>query len=359
MPPVREASTKPSAATVLPAPVACSNQKRLAALGSSGCSGSWTSSSGPPRPSPAAPRARPPRRLLLARAGRRGRGPRASPDAPCRPRRCFARRCRCRRAAPRRAARSACPRARRPGGRRAPCRRRAGAPPRRAGARGRAGATTGAATPPRAAWRPRRSRPARRRARGGGEPARGRFRRSRPRARTVRGRTSSPARDRGTGRDAPRGAAMVGHGRRGSRAGSCQGTAAVGPGTLPRALRDHAHGPARLCGGCDDDPRGHPLRARGSPSGARDGELRRRSPCATKCSATSRVSRGRRARRRDDEALHLVAVRSRDGRLVQARARGPTAKLGRMAVPTTRGNGIGGTARARREPPGAPAQRAL
>ena len=37
-PPVCEASTKPSAATVLPAPVACSNQKRLAALGSSGCS---------------------------------------------------------------------------------------------------------------------------------------------------------------------------------------------------------------------------------------------------------------------------------------------------------------------------------
>ena len=40
-PPVREASTKPSAATVLPAPVACSNQKRRAALGSSGCSSSW------------------------------------------------------------------------------------------------------------------------------------------------------------------------------------------------------------------------------------------------------------------------------------------------------------------------------
>ena len=38
MPPVREASTKPSAATVLPAPVACSNQKRLAALGSSAAS---------------------------------------------------------------------------------------------------------------------------------------------------------------------------------------------------------------------------------------------------------------------------------------------------------------------------------
>ena len=33
MPPVREASTKPSAATVLPAPVACSNQKRRAARG--------------------------------------------------------------------------------------------------------------------------------------------------------------------------------------------------------------------------------------------------------------------------------------------------------------------------------------
>ena len=44
MPPVREASTKPRAATVLPAPVACSNQKRRAALGSSGCSGSWSGS---------------------------------------------------------------------------------------------------------------------------------------------------------------------------------------------------------------------------------------------------------------------------------------------------------------------------
>src|SRR5919199_946760 len=42
-PPVREASTKPSAATVLPAPVACSNQKRLPALGSSGASSSSSS----------------------------------------------------------------------------------------------------------------------------------------------------------------------------------------------------------------------------------------------------------------------------------------------------------------------------
>ena len=40
MPPVREPSTKPSAATVLPAPVACSNQKRLPAFGSSGAAGS-------------------------------------------------------------------------------------------------------------------------------------------------------------------------------------------------------------------------------------------------------------------------------------------------------------------------------
>ena len=35
MPPVREASMKPTAATVLPAPVACSNQKRRLAPGSS------------------------------------------------------------------------------------------------------------------------------------------------------------------------------------------------------------------------------------------------------------------------------------------------------------------------------------
>ncbi len=38
MPPVREASTNPTAATVLPAPVACSNQKRRLAPGSSGAS---------------------------------------------------------------------------------------------------------------------------------------------------------------------------------------------------------------------------------------------------------------------------------------------------------------------------------
>ncbi len=44
MPPVRDASTKPMAATVLPAPVACSNQNRLWALGSSGASGSCSSS---------------------------------------------------------------------------------------------------------------------------------------------------------------------------------------------------------------------------------------------------------------------------------------------------------------------------
>src|SRR4051794_27910116 len=52
MPPEREASTKPIAATVFPAPVACSNQKRRAAFGSSGCSGIWTSSSSSPSESP-------------------------------------------------------------------------------------------------------------------------------------------------------------------------------------------------------------------------------------------------------------------------------------------------------------------
>ena len=45
MPPVREASTKPSAATVLPAPVACSNQKRRAAPGSSTAASAAASSS--------------------------------------------------------------------------------------------------------------------------------------------------------------------------------------------------------------------------------------------------------------------------------------------------------------------------
>ena len=44
-PPVRVASMKPTAATVLPAPVACSNQKRRAAPGSSAASASSSSSS--------------------------------------------------------------------------------------------------------------------------------------------------------------------------------------------------------------------------------------------------------------------------------------------------------------------------
>ncbi len=44
-PPVREASMKPTAATVLPAPVACSNQKRRSAPGSSGASSIVSSSS--------------------------------------------------------------------------------------------------------------------------------------------------------------------------------------------------------------------------------------------------------------------------------------------------------------------------
>ena len=44
MPPVREASMKPTAATVLPEPVACSNQKRRLAPGSSGASSTTSSS---------------------------------------------------------------------------------------------------------------------------------------------------------------------------------------------------------------------------------------------------------------------------------------------------------------------------
>ena len=46
-PPVREASMKPTAATVLPAPVACSNQKRRLAPGSSGASATASVSSSP------------------------------------------------------------------------------------------------------------------------------------------------------------------------------------------------------------------------------------------------------------------------------------------------------------------------
>ena len=45
MPPVREASMKPTAATVLPAPVACSNQNRRLAPGSSGASATTSASS--------------------------------------------------------------------------------------------------------------------------------------------------------------------------------------------------------------------------------------------------------------------------------------------------------------------------
>ena len=75
MPPVREASMKPTAATVLPAPVACSNQKRRSAPGSSGrprrASSASSSSAGSSQScgssSGARPRAppRPPRLLLL------------------------------------------------------------------------------------------------------------------------------------------------------------------------------------------------------------------------------------------------------------------------------------------------------
>src|SRR3954453_19873771 len=70
MPPVRDPSTKPSAATVLPAPVACSNQNRRAAPGSSRWAAGASSSSAP---SPSSPSAGPPalvpveRLLLLGR----------------------------------------------------------------------------------------------------------------------------------------------------------------------------------------------------------------------------------------------------------------------------------------------------
>ena len=117
---MREASTKPSAATVLPAPVACSNQKRLAALGSSGCSASWRRRRRrrPVAPSPAAPRARRRPRRRPPRPGcRRARAATSSSaDGAVAVAVAVALR-------PRRAARSACPTARRPGGRRAPCRR--------------------------------------------------------------------------------------------------------------------------------------------------------------------------------------------------------------------------------------------
>ena len=146
MPPVREASTKPSAATVLPAPVACSNQKRRAAPGSSRPLGQQPPPR-PPRPDPsrAAPR----------RAARRPRSP-TSPEWSSRsiggafP-------CRCGRSAARPRARSACRTARPPGGPSASCRRPGAAPPRPAAAPARASARTRAATRRTAPSGPRRS----------------------------------------------------------------------------------------------------------------------------------------------------------------------------------------------------------
>ena len=81
MPPVREASTKPSAATVLPAPVACSNQKRRAAPGSSSTGVAPRPPPRPPRPGPS--RAAPRRAARRPRARpRRSGAPRATGASP-------------------------------------------------------------------------------------------------------------------------------------------------------------------------------------------------------------------------------------------------------------------------------------
>ncbi len=95
-PPVREASMKPTAATVLPAPVACSNQKRRSAPGSSGASSivsssaprldssqSWGSSSARQLSSSSASSPRPPRLLAV---GRRSSAPAGVAGAADRPR---------------------------------------------------------------------------------------------------------------------------------------------------------------------------------------------------------------------------------------------------------------------------------
>ena len=179
MPPVRDASTKPSAATVLPAPVACSNQKRLSALGSSGCSSSWASSSlvgvraqscGSSGSSSSSSR-RPPRR---------GSPTGASATRPRRTRAVAAVRCRC--AGPRRAARSACPRGRRPGGRlstvpSASARLLVAEQPLEAEQQRERAAPLDRRT----AWRPRRARRARRRGpRGAGVPGASAVARSSP-----------------------------------------------------------------------------------------------------------------------------------------------------------------------------------
>ena len=167
-PPVRVASMKPTAATVLPAPVACSNQKRRAAPGSSGgllddlvfVLGAGF------RPSPAAPRPRAPRLRRALRLPRRLRRRRRRRS---RLRRCRARRRRLRRrpARPRLggadllpgpSARRGCRRARRPDAGRAR-RRRAGSAARpRGSAPARAAASSCGATRSRAPRRRPRSR---------------------------------------------------------------------------------------------------------------------------------------------------------------------------------------------------------
>ena len=200
MPPVREASMKPTAATVLPAPVACSNQKRRLAPGSSGASATTSGPRSRPRPSPGAPR-----RDRARRSPRRARRPR----------------CRCRfapspfvppLALPAVAAVLTGPgssvlelgddRRQRPRERvdlvlvelGAVEQRRAS--PRRAGARGRASASSRRATRCSAPRLRHRARRARRRPRAAGRcPGRGR-RSSRRRAGSAHGRTPAPDRGR-------------------------------------------------------------------------------------------------------------------------------------------------------------------
>ena len=134
MPPVREASTKPTAATVLPAPVACSNQKRRSAPGSSGASSITSSSSSSASSQSSGLLVASVPRLLVepsSPSSRRSPSSSAAPPSPAPRARAVAvrpsTRCRSIRSRPRRSARPACPRARRPGARRAPRRRPASA----------------------------------------------------------------------------------------------------------------------------------------------------------------------------------------------------------------------------------------
>ena len=221
MPPVRDASTKPRAATVLPAPVACSNQKRRAAPG--------------PRAAPRLPPPRPPRPDPSRAAPRRAaRHPRVRPRPSGAPQR-WPRGGRCGTAGPRSSARSACPRARRPDARTASSRRQDVARPRTAGARGQGSARSCAATRPKAPRGRSRSPRVPRSARGGGR-SRERARPVDPPSSTKGSRANSSARFRSSPKTGEASATEL-VSATGDQALLVRGTSRAGPSSLSGAAR--------------------------------------------------------------------------------------------------------------------------